>query len=126
MREIKFRAWDTQRKEMKKPSPNMLIESYSGIPFWQFGYDPVEPMNWIVMQFTGLKDKNGKEIYEGDITRGTFRTEFGSIEAETIAAVEWKDEKACFVCVINGDWFFLGKHLEVIGNVWENPELLKV
>ena len=82
--------------------------------------------DYIRMQFTGLKDKNGKEIYEGDIvkTNETF-------SKNIIKKVEW-------IIKISG-WNIhpehIGKkptekmhcsHLEVIGNIYENPELLKI
>jgi len=54
MREIKFRAWDKNRKEMCPDCINSM-----GNPNWRAGK--------IFMQFTGLHDKNGKEIYEGDV-----------------------------------------------------------
>jgi len=87
--------------------------------------------NIILMQYTGMKDKNGREIYEGDIVR-----DFGFLgnEEERIGIVVWDDE-----CVpvgfnikpIKGKWademgyWWKWEELEIIGNVYENPELLK-
>ena len=72
--------------------------------------------NTNVMQFTGLKDKNGKEIYEGDILKGIF-----SHDEERIRLIKWIKEDSCFNCTESDttDYF------EVIGNKFENPELIK-
>jgi uncharacterized phage protein (TIGR01671 family) len=82
-----------------------------------------------LMQYTGLKDKNGKEIYEGDIVRATYDGAIGHSE------IIWDSHKAMFMCVCNrikerpvGGWYaYDWAHrsvIEVIGNIYENPELL--
>ena len=62
MREIKFRAWDSFNKIM------MFSESYISV-LLAYYLKGKQPPSGILMQYTGLKDKNGKEIYEGDIVR---------------------------------------------------------
>lgn len=79
-----------------------------------------------VGQFTGLTDKNGRKIFEGDIVF----TEHGSInEEDGNAVIEWDEDTARFVIKWDGlicdfDNFY-GHDLEVIGNIYDNPELLE-
>lgn len=122
MREIKFRKWDRYTESMHSDVQIGIYEDPDEImPFGKI----LDFACYEVMQYTGLKDKNGKEIYEGDIV---------------IANLKYfhiKNEK-CKVIFKNGyfgiqygycdDYFksFLAwDDFEVIGNIYENPELLK-
>lgn len=113
-REIKFRAWDEDEAKMFYD-----LERSPSFDWWldQFG----------VMQYTGLKDKNGKEIYEGDIVR---INNFGeTIINQANGVVVWdKDGLDYNVVDSNNDFliaFGLNKsQYEIIGNIFENPELL--
>lgn len=100
-REIKFRAWDKRDKEM--------INIKNWYWFEELGIMELDDENgrdYIFMQFTGLKDKKGKEIYEGDI----IKTSVGNEE------VEW----------LSVGWSLLCRDddIKVIGNIYENPNLL--
>jgi hypothetical protein len=79
--------------------------------------------NTILMQYTGLKDKNGKEIYEGDILRFYLDGE----EFHT-SPVSFHAEMSAFVLTepVPEDMFVKECGYEVIGNIYESPELLKV
>jgi uncharacterized phage protein (TIGR01671 family) len=108
-REIKFRYWDGEMVL----SQDMTMEA-----FW--AYFSCEPAGRL-MQFTGLKDKNGKDIYEGDRLRYVF--------LDLVAhGVEESVEKYITVPNMNEyrlmDAIRCADQLEVIGNVHENPELL--
>jgi uncharacterized phage protein (TIGR01671 family) len=120
MRDIKFRIWDKKRKEMHQDHNFLFILCI----YWQFGYDEPVPFTRDeieIMQYTGLKDKNGKEIYEGDTI---IYTVIGH-QSPHRAIVEFRD--GMFVENYYG-WrlYPVGQEfmMEVIGNIYENPELL--
>jgi uncharacterized phage protein (TIGR01671 family) len=144
MREIKFRAWDKKAKVMVMD----IQRAYDGMNVGDYDSDMsasiypttfesfLDNENIKVMQFTGLKDKNGKEIYEGDIIEATYIHGAVQCEGEWIAALasklvakEFKERftvkdirdpiKTSF-----GIMRVPGK-LEIIGNIYENPEMLK-
>jgi len=111
MREIKFRAWDGE--SIISPNDFWLSADGHSAVFGRSG--TIEYSNWELMQFTGLLDKNGKEIYEGDIVKGT---------GEHIGQSN--------VFYGYGVWqpfsylgTYCGNDFEVIGNIYENPELLE-
>lgn len=79
-----------------------------------------------IMQFTGVRDRNEKEIYEGDILSLEMSTGFGSVTTEKAVV---KFDGGAFLAVsvaYDGKYVELvSKFVEVIGNIWEHPELLK-
>ena len=84
--------------------------------------DPVDMPSFIPMQFTGLKDKQGREIYEGDILRFDPKV-WGQGNHHNLFAIEWAKQAAGFIGHgVAADW---PRYCEVIGNIYENPELLK-
>lgn len=138
MREIKFRAWDKTDHEWYKKNPNLSRMTYYANPvvyddgwlqFDSVGQDAIgdHPQDrFVLMQFTGLKDKNGKEIYEGDIVKGS-AFEDGDLH---IGEVAWLDCGFDIVGIETEgesndllDWT-LANNVEIIGNIYENPELL--
>lgn len=118
MREIKFRAWDTTEKKMHHELSLMFVNDLNGV------FEGLNECGCIVMQYTGLKDRNGKEIYEGDIVRhGLFKQDYKMV-------VRYWEESASFVFGDRRTKFTFGevhvKYLQVIGNIHDNPELLEV
>lgn len=128
MREIRFRAWDKKRNHFHWGISNVCL-TLGGNLMWQFGYnaptflDAEESGQYILQQYTGLKDNNGKEIYEGDIIQTA---------SEDILVVIWNKNFASF-CLQKDGWLndhYFGEAVEpmdcvVIGNIYENPELLE-
>ena len=129
MREIKFRTF---RKSTGKMLPSASI--------WKINFFAVDDTaDFIIMQFTGLKDKNGKEIYEGDILRSeadegvavvSYSADMARFEIELLAyeiftgenpEETYYDKLSVVDSYEFGDW----NGAEVIGNIYENPELLK-
>ena len=127
-REIKFRAWHKKRKEMF---------SLTGIDWKkEICWDKeakMELKDVILMQYTGLKDKNGREIYEGDIVKVKYRDRDiitgKEMSYEKIGVVKYNKQVGVIVISYGEDWDLIrdykGKETRVIGNIFENPDLLK-
>ena len=111
MREIKFRGKNLDGWFIG----NLIKEKYTTRYF--IDYEPVETES--IGQYTGLKDKNGKEIYEGDIY-SIIKYDIDDIGHKEIHTVKF-DEILCRFNVNKFD----SEAYEVIGNIYDNPELLK-
>jgi len=120
-REIKFRYLfeDTWGKK------HILTETIEELEYNKDIRQNIE-RGWVLIarvQYTGLQDKNGKEIYEGDLIKDS--------DSEFIGEVIWDSDTLCFTTKFQSNelWGFVPRHgkdnhCEVIGNVMENPELL--
>ncbi|NPU86292.1 MAG: hypothetical protein HPY65_17570 [Syntrophaceae bacterium] len=124
MREIKFRAWDKTNKrsiDLKNsaidPLSGEIIGAHDPDEFYLF-----DSCDYDLMQYTSLKDKNGKEIYEGDIVNGAGEY---CVEKKPViwsrsgwyAGYEDKEKtNITSLCALDD--------IEVIGNIYENPEYI--
>jgi len=138
MREIKFRAWDKRSKKVREVNTITFHDKRASFDyddprlpklFWLWGYDVIEQKDItlareskevILLQYTGLKDKNGTEICEGDI--------YHMGDPEITYTVVWHDTG--LIGKQNGSSSYAGllswqERIEVIGNIYENPELLE-
>lgn len=145
MREAKFRIWDKKEKKMYDKSqafdyPELYLTLEGKIKEFcfafgagsEFEFEERKDNDLILIQYTGLKDKNNKEIYEGDILHWiTVGKEGGNIEDVGIE----RDMGNYFVIFKEGKFVvtkpnipighFDAEEIEVIGNIYENPELSK-
>jgi uncharacterized phage protein (TIGR01671 family) len=124
-RAIKFRAWDKRSKLMSgvyEPF-RYYVEGVDDSFVFQDCEIPINSSDLEIMQYTGLKDKNGKEIYEGDIVSGRFGINTFVIPQEMkMLHTGGASNMSCYGWDFNG---YDATQVEVIGNIFENPELLK-
>ena len=130
MRKIKFRAWDKKRELWLWANGALGKHFTSGNQYggWELNINP----NVILMQFTGLKDKNGKEIYEGDILRLPINKKRFMIDPKIYGQnyiIQWQELRGCFQLKhatrdLDYHGFDKEEAMEVIGNIYENPDLL--
>lgn len=132
MREIKFRAYIGEDNEQLHYYGQKLIKGMQYEVYIDNKGRYIDRKGWgrkeiPIMQFTGLNDKNGKEIYEGDIVRIQHPRDKNGDFGDTLGEVFWWDEEAGFY---HGNsegrppkkmWYYS----EVVGNIYENPELIK-
>ena len=130
----KFRAWDKENKKMLVVNDicnlfweNTFFECYELVPDpkgkreYELINHRIDFEDCVFMQSTGLVDKNGQEIFEGDIVHAY------SEDARLIGTIEYFDNAYCIKTkngVYNSLWIN-AEYYEVIGNIYENPELLE-
>lgn len=120
MRQIKFRIWDLKRKEWVHDTSNAVNLLGETIILGEILRRPddsmvrIEELNeLVVMQFTGLKDKNGKEIYDGDILLDV---------TKEIRVIDWEEGS---LTPFGLEYYEDLEDFKIIGNIYENPDLIK-
>jgi uncharacterized phage protein (TIGR01671 family) len=140
-REIKFRLWHIEDKQMYSYDFMWGRSGQSGsgwvdcvpfgeereVGFFKHGNQiGIDPHDCEIMQYTGLKDKNGTEIYEGDIVKAHYSLPdigYGSIDYSIQGDVLFSSEYGDWE--VYGDRLYVADVVEVIGNIYQHPELLK-
>jgi len=139
MREIKFRAWDKKNKIMCQVWDIGWKAWREGSPInyvrvWNTKSDGTYELlehECILLQYTGCKDKNGKEIYEGDILEGTTYKEpiVQKTAKRCIGMVKIIPDKLWVKWQLPKNFgtypYLSDRDIEIIGNIYENPELLE-
>lgn len=124
-RTIKFRAWDKKSQKMREVVQVVWGNRLNPYPLSVSFYDTLKPVlleNVKLMQFTGLHDKNGKEVYEGDVVKCSSGCPHEIVWGGGNGMPGWWLEGT--IVGLMGDYSWMGEE-EVIGNIYENPELLK-
>lgn len=124
MREIKFRAWNIDEKIMCYDNEDDSSDYWDGVISSRIGLinSFLGAKRWYkYMQCTGLKDMHGNEVYEGDFLLG--------FDDELTGVIKWCEESAAFSFESDTGGAYLSEayllNFKVIGNIYENPELLE-
>lgn len=127
MRELKFRAWDKYKKQMSPvcdisfgDDGRALTIVFQTSPKGKYYHGLVDGENGVLMQFTGLRDKTDKEIYEGDILE--LRATYYDTRRDVVVY-----DLDMHGFMVDGRYLHdFGKYwsIEVIGNIYENPDLI--
>lgn len=115
-----------------KDNENLLRVHYLEENMWTAEIYAIEVDSSTICQYTGLKDKNGKLIWENDVVKFDVYY-YGKLESSTISQIKWCNDLCALSLVVNGrgtrgtlgHLMDLNKEIEVIGNIFDNPELVE-
>ena len=122
-RELKFRVWDYHLRSFNVLTNLKYLSADGKLHFWETidtettAHFELGDNRYVVQQFTGLKDKNNKEIYEGDIIK-VAEDCYAFFDENVLLVVEWENHG--FLCFDN----LLARDTIVVGNIFENPNLI--
>ena len=125
MREIKFRAWDEKKTIMHKNfqfirsgvdgNDWIIFDSDTEKQKWDGNFNPYFAQQFKIMQYTGLKDKNGVDVFEGDILEDYDNQYIGVVSFEKGAFIVTWEGECCNAFEWSGE--------AVVGNIYEHPHL---
>ena len=145
-----FRAWNYSNKTMwysgNSHKEYLIFSSAGGIPYWEVVYESSKRVvivcdkNGILMNSTGIKDKYNFDIYEGSIIKKLKKSAIDSRFSKNLFKVEWCTLTSSFtlICInagklkyfddsyYNSNFNFNSNEVEVVGNIYENTELLEI
>lgn len=146
MREIKFRAWDKKNNKWLEDTflincDGAIVSVFEKIDAGQRWYALFVGLDVEIMQFTGLTEKDGKEIYEGDIVKlanfsGIYQVMYGNnffncgqfyLTSDNLRNPTYRRKTFRNELLLNACGYFMDNSItsiEIIGNIYENPELL--
>lgn len=138
MRDMKFRAWNKKHKTWFEYRSGLAV-NLDGVLVCPSSDKQLLPVSdeFELSQFTGLHDRNGLEIYEGDIVEGSYIVPLYDEDMELAPREEWSREKQRGAIIFtNGMFWIKGKNAlggnmynefdyEVVGNIYENPNQIK-
>ena len=123
MSELKFRAWDKDTAKYTDGVGELYVDILE-VGTKTYRIEQMCPGRYTIELFTGLKDKNGKEIYEGDVVRVVRSYGYGFLPKGAKAKIEFDEKELCYKLRGQGEFRLTAKkELEVIGNTHENSEL---
>ena len=137
MREIKFRVWDHHDQKMKYAEMEWFDDMFA-FRFEHRGFEEEDNSDVVIMQYTGLKDKNGKEVYEGDVLRTPHFLDENGKQLYLYHRVVWSERLTGWQAVNMNEttdppyvktgspqlWVYAKDEFEIIGHIHQNPELL--
>lgn len=123
-RPFKFRIWDNLKKEwLKRKIYHASIRTDGdGIGDFEFRQ---HPQGYTIQQFTGLTDKYGKDIYEGDILKFSLAFAFSDEHSEFVE-VKWNNKSGRWIVHMTGTDYFDSSYVSIVGNIFDDPDLLQL